>query len=1105
MGRSLLLSAVLLATLFMPQLAQAQGSIQGTVVEQATGDPLPGVNVIVTDLGLGAATASDGTYLIGDVPAGTYVLEARFIGFQTRSKDIAVVDADTLTADFELGASSLNLDEVVVTGTGGPVEKKKLGNSIGTIDAKGVEEMPVASFSELLQGREPGMVSMPSSGVAGEGSRIRIRGSASLSQSNEPVVFVDGVRIDNGGGFGGSVAGDLGVGVNGGSPSRLDDINPAAIQRVEVLKGAAAATLYGTQASNGVIQIFTRTGRAGEPRFNFSIEQGFSSYPDVYDNMAGFAPLRNPATGRIIATDESYAQAAAMGEAYMGGAQVAPWQIVDEPNFMEELFETGYSQTYSASISGGAEGVTYFIGGRWMGEDGPFGAQDRDYPPGVSTLASDDVTRGQFTANVVAFPTDDFSLRATTHYTDFGLETFDNNNDIYSAPFLAVLSKPEWVNVVGYSTDETGSTSLNYGRNQTGAVSFATVNEGLQQTASQSAEHFLGSVNAHYTPLDMLALDATVGLDMTNQRSENVRPYGWNIDGKTSAETDGARRFTDRNNVQITVDTKLRLDNEFGGKYESSALVGFQSFLTREVVEGGAGVNFPPGFDVTSAGLNQTTAEFELEQVEVGVFGQEQLGYDGFLYLTFGGRLDAHSAFGSDFDAVFYPKVQGSFIPSEAPFWKEIEPLSSLRLRAAVGQSGLQPGAFDAQTTFTALSSELGPGVVPNNLGNADLRPEISTEWEVGMEIGLWGDRYALEGTYWDRTVTDALYARQFPVTGGFRSAQLVNIGELQARGFEIGIDGLLLDTDAWSATLFANAAYLWEQVTDLGGAPSLKVAGSYPRYRNFLVEGYAPGVHMGAKLLETSAGLLPFDTNGDGQPDTESQFRDYLDGLSVTTASVQELSSFVLLADENGDGNPLNNHYGKPTPDWSGSFGGSIGFEGFRLRTLFEFKAGNYWINNLTSAFRQSNPPAGRNLTATVETERDFITGGVDASYTPQDDTDVRYDAALDWVNNHLALAPYSGLNTFERGDFIRWRELSLTYEVPARFVQALGGRTLSITAAARNLRLWTRFSGIDPETNAIGRLSAGSSLDNNFLTGVEAFGIPLPRRYTFKLNFGF
>ena len=357
-------SAFLFLLFSFPMIAFAQGTITGTVYDADTGDVLPGAQVVIPSLNLGAVTDLDGVYTIDDVPAGDYTLEARFIGYASERQNISIANGQTIESDFTMGASAINLDEVVVTGAGGPVEKRKLGNSISSIDVASLQDAPVSNFSEVLQGREPGVVGLPSGGQTGEGTRIRIRGTASLSQSNEPIIYIDGVRANNGGGltFNG-----------GGSPSRLDDINPDAIERVEILKGAAAATLYGSEASNGVIQIFTKRGSVGAPRFSFQTTQAAINYPKAYDANVGFA--------------RTQAQADTMAR-WLNRPGLAPYQLVSE-EFMEDLYETGYGQTYSASVSGGSPGITYFASLRWQDEDGPFGGNDRRYPVGASTVVED--------------------------------------------------------------------------------------------------------------------------------------------------------------------------------------------------------------------------------------------------------------------------------------------------------------------------------------------------------------------------------------------------------------------------------------------------------------------------------------------------------------------------------------------------------------------------------------------------------------------------------------------------------------------------------------------------------------------------------------------
>ena len=252
-----LLMLVAMSTFLFAQ----QGSVSGRVTDADTGDPLVGANVLVVGTNLGAATDVNGEYSISRVPAGAQRLNANYIGYASESMNVDVPADGNASSDFGLSIAALNLNEVIVTGAGTAVEKSKVGNSVGVVNMEALQDAPITNFSDILQGREKGVVMLPNGGLNGEGASIRIRGSSTLSQSNEPVVYIDGVRIDN-------TASGTGP---GGTPSRLDEINPDAIERIEILKGAAAASLYGTQAANGIIQIFTKQGAISKPDFSVEV------------------------------------------------------------------------------------------------------------------------------------------------------------------------------------------------------------------------------------------------------------------------------------------------------------------------------------------------------------------------------------------------------------------------------------------------------------------------------------------------------------------------------------------------------------------------------------------------------------------------------------------------------------------------------------------------------------------------------------------------------------------------------------------------------------------------------------------------------------------
>ncbi len=1085
-------TVLLLLAIAVPCAWAQTGTVRGEVTDTQNGEPLPGVSVVVEGANTGAATGGDGSYEIQDVPVGEQVLRATFVGFSDQEKTIEVRAGEVTEVNFQMGADPLGMDEVVVTGTGGAVEKRKLGNTISTIDAGGLEDSPVARVGELLQGREPGVTGLPGGGMTGQGTEIRIRGSSSLSRSNEPVVYVDGIRYNSSAGFGGLVN----DGADGGNTSRLDDINPESIERVEILKGAAAATLYGSEASNGVVQIFTKRGDANldAPRYSFSTTQGFTQFPEgrVRDQV-GYA---------------SFDQQIDNMEQVMGG-DFSKYELVRQ-NAVTDMFETGRVQTYSGSLEGGNDIVTYYASGRFSTENGPLGSPTRG---SISARPSDAATRSQANVNLGITPTESTQISVTTAYNQLSFQTYTNSNNIYAPVTMAFSSNPKDVTP--------GEDGLEYGQN-----TFASVEEALQQALDQEVERFTGTANINYRPLEMLTLDGTFGADFSSSFGTETRPFGWDLDGLTGFVTEGQRLTSNVRNLELTLNTRAILENEFES-IESTFTAGVQGFVTRRRTTSEGGSSFPgPGFNVTDAASQIDPFEQFREIVQLGLFGQEQIGLNNFAYLTLGGRLDANSAFGSDFDAVFYPKVSGSVVLSDLEFWGDaVGPFSTFRLRGAVGQSGLQPGAFDAVTTYGSIVSDVA-GVVPNNVGNENLKPEITTEWEAGTEVGAFQDRLTLEATYWNRTTADALVQRQFSPAGGFRNAQLVNIGTLKGQGVDLSVESNVLDREDLSVDLFANAAYLWEQVEDLGGAPPIKAGGSYPRPRNYVVEGYAPGAHFGAALQEVPEGRLPVDLidesggsvqpGQDGNPDSRAALVQYLDGRDLSELMTDGgLADFPISTDEvllkgpatDAIGGNLDHYKGKPFPDWNGSFGfDATVFGNFSISTLFEYKAGNFAVNNLSGAFAGRSPGLGRNTETVARAGRNFVTGGVDEDFQPQGDGEVRTQALETWIFEELGLAPFSGLNYIEDADFIRWRELSVTYDLPSGWVSQLGARSSSITFAGRNLKLWTPtgYSGIDPESNEVSA-GSGGSVDQNFRKGIEAWQVPVQRRFTLKLQISF
>lgn len=1057
---AVLLAAVAAAPLSAQQAAGV-GTIEGTIKEANTGRFVEGAQIGVTGAGLGAVTNRNGFYRITNVPARSVELSVRMVGFAPQRRTLSVAGGATATADFELQQTALQLQAVVTTGTAGATEVKRLGNTVATIETP--KFAPIRTASEMLQGREPGVVGLSSSGLVGEAMKIRIRGNASLTQSNEPIVFVDGIRINS-----------SGQSAANATLSRLDDIDPSTIERMEILKGAAAATLYGTEASNGVIQIFTKRGVAGAPRWDLSVTQDFSQFPtNRMDDNWGVIERQ----GQLDSLKKLW-----------GRNDLQLFTPFSEP-LQREYFETGSAQTVNGSVTGGTQILNYLVSGNYTKDDGPWAAQRLD------GLAKDVVKRVGGRTVVSVFPTPKLRIGAQAQYNNTYANRPQYGNNIYSPVTLLGFSKPELGQCINSDPTHTdpdlgvaGRGACKLAGNPTGSPNaFGTPRETAKKLNEIGSDRFISSLDLAYTPLPSLNFTGVFGVDYTSQTITQFQPFGYNVDNVIGDNVFGDKGIYDENNRQITMDVKGNWTRDFGS-FNSSLALGVQGFLTKVKSPGSFGYDFPgPGIAVTDAAGVQQASDQVLETVNGGYFAQEQIGYKNWLFVTGGLRYDYSSAFGKTADGVLYPKVSVSFVPSDLAGFN-LGPVSSLRLRGAWGQSGRQPSAFAKFTTFGAQPGPAGAGLAPDNLGNPDLKPEVSTEIEAGFELGLLQDRFGFEATYWKRRVNDLLFNVQFPPSGGFTNAQLTNVGIMDGNGFELGAKGFIIQTPGMSLDLFANIAFLKQEVVSLGGAPELKTGGSYARIRGYIKPGIAPGTFFGAKLKTVPAGSVPYDMDQDGTPDTEAQMLAFLGQPRNYTA----LFNGNVIMTEDG----IDSDLGKPTPDYTGAFGASLTFaRNWRVNTLFEYKGGNYSYWCLICGFRNASP-VGTNSELFAKTSATLL----NPASTPQQ----RLEAAKTWANELASLTPYQGLNEVSDGDFVRFRELSVTYTVPQNLTSRFGGRDMAISLTGRNLMLWTKYQGVDPEVSYVGG-GGQTGVDENFVDSIDGFGLPLPRRFGLSIRLGF
>jgi TonB-linked SusC/RagA family outer membrane protein len=755
---SLLVLLLLVGVLPAGLAAQDAGTVVGTVVAAATQRPLAGVQVTVVGTQLGTDSDSQGRFLIRGVPPGSHTIRAMLIGYAARTEIVNVQPGEAASVDFALGLSALELDGIVVTGTVGGQQRRALGTSLAAIDAATVvEQQPVATVGELLRARAAGVALTTQGGSAGAGSQILIRGPGSFAFSGNPLVYVDGVRVNatplSGRGGGGAGAPSSG--------SRLDDISPSDIESIEIIRGPAAATLYGSEASAGVIQIITKRGVTGRPSFNVRVRQGANWFHNAAERMPTTWGV-NPSTGQVESLNVVAREAA-------------------EGN---PVFRTGHLSSYAVNVSGGTDEIRYYSGIDLSREEGVIPGNDSELFTGRLNLG--------------------FAPRATMD-ADVGLSFARGDTRTFHANYLGTMfySTPRLLNSPNrgflLAPPEAYREIFNY---------------------SQEIDRYQARATVRHRPLDWLTHRLTTGLDVSGERRQDLRPVTpaqWEPFFSSSFNR-GGKSVSRTNSTYGTVDYSATADWHLTSNLASSTSFGGQYHRTFSRFESISGEEFPSEGIITIAGASRVSgSETFLEEVSVGLFVQQQFAWRDRLYVTAAVRADDHSAFGAEFELVTYPKLMVSWVVTEEPFWT-FSPINTLRLRGAFGESGQQPATFAAIRTYTPVtgSGDL-PAGSPAAPGNPDLGPERGREVELGFDAALLDDRVSMEFTYYNQRTNDVIVQRSVAPSEGFTGAQFINAGEVQNRGLEALVRATPYATGPFIWDVTANLSRNSNEVLSLG------------------------------------------------------------------------------------------------------------------------------------------------------------------------------------------------------------------------------------------------------------------------------------------------
>ncbi|MCO4100737.1 MAG: SusC/RagA family TonB-linked outer membrane protein [Gemmatimonas sp.] len=1014
-----LLAVVAAVGLATPPSLSAQGAggtVTGRVTDGATGQPIQQARVLVQGTQVGSLTAENGRYTLRVPTSGAVVLEVSRIGYEAKKVTVTISGTAPVTQDVALTQAAFSLSAVVTTVTG-QQRKVELANATTQIAvAEKVAELPVSNMGQLLSGRAAG-VQVVSAGATGAGSRIRIRGQASLSLSNEPVVIIDGVRMT-------STSGSTANGVGGSAPSRLDDLNPEEIENIEVIKGPSAATLYGTEAANGVINITTKRGKAGKTRWNVYTENGAITDPNTYPLMyygwgtqlsgaAAGTRVRCPAIS--IAASICRADSLRVGNAF----------LIDSLSPVDQ----GARQQYGMQVSGGTDRVQFFVAGETEVETGIYKMPDievrrltteRGTGLPSSQIRPNALDRNSLRANLTALITPKATLQISSGFIS-SRQRLPQNEDNGNGLMVGMLGG-EWREDL---VDGRGVKLLGYRAFPMGDI--------LSRTNTQSTNRFINSAQLRYEPTSWLQTRAILGMDYASRVDNEINLFD---QGPVGVDRVGQVE-NDRGEInQQTVDLGATGTKQLTSWLNSKTSVGMQYIRNYFSSTGGTGQGLPPGATTITAAAVRNARQSTDERRTLGYYLEQQFSFNDKLFITAAMRRDAASAFGKDFRAVNYPKLGASWVISDQGFFPATNWINTLRLRATYGASGQIPGATDALRFFSPFGTTISgtadqPGVSLGALGNSTLRPEYSAETEAGFDLTMFDGKSNFEFTYYDKNTTDALIERRVAPSIAGVTSRFENIGNMRNKGFELVYNQKVISSDKIGLDFVLTGSTNENELITLGEGVSAIPSGNRNTQLN------SPGFPLYGLWGRT---YTYNDANGDG----------------------------ILVASEMTYG--ANTFIGPSFPTRELAFTPTLELFGRKLRISgqVDSKWGMKKLNN----------------TKRHQCQAGFSCQGLYAG------------APLEEQAKAVAAAASVFTGFYEDGSFTRFRELSVSYQMPNNWAKALKAERWNLVLTGRNLGVWTPFTGVDPET----------TVGNDDRRGNEEFFSTPPMRYfTFRMNFNF
>lgn len=964
--RLCLLVVITLLTAYTYGQVRVSGKITST-----SGSSVESVAVTVKGTNYGGLADNNGLYsFTAPLAAGRYTLVFAGVGFQQQESVLTVGADKNYTVDVVMSEKISKLDEVVVTGTSAGTTRRQLGSYVSSVKAEDLNKGATGNVLAALQGKTAGAQISQNSGDPAGGISVRLRGISSISSSSEPLYIIDGVIVNNGtnrvtntsGNYdGGSFVGNIGQ-------SRLVDINPNDIERVEVLNGAAAAAIYGSRANAGVVQIFTKKGKSGAPAISFSTNYTSSKLRRKLDVNQSPTKFGGPTDGPGAQTQDILSPA------------LTTTTAVTRYNYQDYIFRNANGTDNNLSISGGTDKTKYYLSGSYLFNQG--------------IVPNTDFQRFSFRSNIDQVLNKWASFNLGLNYVNSSANEKPDGNSFFS-PMNSVTIIGNFHNI--WQRDALGNVQAIGERGRANPVS---VIEDIKQ--KQTTNRVIANMGLKLKPIKRLTIDYTMGIDNYTQNGNTyIPPFAYNVStaffggGPTLDPTQNGYSSTANNHFfAINHDINATYSIDINPNLNSVTQVGFSQQYEKNNYSLLQGRGLAPFVQTVNGASTILLGVDDRSEISVsGTFVQQNFKYRNQFFVTGAVRVDGSSVFGKDQRNQTYYKASGSYVISGTDFWSKMgvsKWWDLFKVRIAYGESGNLTGigAYSRFNTY-ASSSYLGRTSLNSSgtLANENVKPERQQETEFGFDLSFLNSRLGLTVNIYNKKVKDLLINRFIAPTSGF-SSLLDNYGSLENKGYEVVLTGTPVSRKdlKWEITGIYNhnrnkAVSIGQALTLLSTNAGAPVA---------IIEGQPIGVFYGTFFATDASGNLL--KNAAGIPQLEAGVQNsalvYTPGRNATTG----LPS----------GSTLRRIIGNPNPDYTASLVNEVTYKKLSLRVQIDAVRGG----NVFNADFRTRQGVGNGKVAEQEQRGQLPRGYVSGVY-----------AIEQW--------------RIDNGSFTKLRELSLTYNI--------------------------------------------------------------------------